>query len=42
MITLGSLDHAEAVRYLGDARVEMNAAMEQLLSECEEQVLAVA
>ena len=42
MITPGSLDHAEAVRYLGDARVEMNAAMEQLLSECEEQVLAEA
>lgn len=42
MISLGSLDHAEAVRYLGDARVEMNAAMEQLLCECEEQVLAAA
>ena len=42
MITPGPLDHAEAVRYLGDARVEMNDAMEQLLADCEEQVLSVA
>lgn len=42
MITLGPLDHSEAVRYLGDSRVRMNAAMEQLLDECEEQVLAEA
>ena len=42
MITLGPLDRAEAVRYLGDARVEMNDAMEHLLADCEEQVLSVA
>lgn len=42
MISLRPLDHAEAVRYLGGARVKMNAAMEQLLTDCEEQVLAEA
>lgn len=42
MIELGHLNHAEAVRYLGDARVEMNATMEALLNECEERVLAAA
>lgn len=42
MISLGPLDRAEAVRYLGDARVAMNPGMEQLLSECEAEVLAAA
>ncbi len=42
MIRLEALDRAEAVRYLGDARVQMNSAMEHLLDECEEQVLRVA
>lgn len=42
MISLGPLDHREAVRYLGDSRVRMTDAMEALLSECEEEVLAAA
>lgn len=42
MITLGPLDHREAVRYLGDSRVEMTDEMEALLSECEEEVLSAA
>ncbi len=42
MISLGPLDRAEAVRYLGDARVAMNPDMERLLEECEAEVLAAA
>ncbi|MBO4383356.1 MAG: methionine synthase [Clostridia bacterium] len=42
LITLHSLDRAEAVRYLGDARVAMNPEMERLLEECEREVLATA
>lgn len=42
MITLGPLDHAEAVRYLGGAGVAMNTDMEQLLATCEEEVLRTA
>ena len=42
MIQLGPLDHREAVRYLGDSRVAMNARMEQLLAECEEEVQKAA
>lgn len=42
MITLGPLDHREAVRYLGDSRVAMTDEMEALLTECEEEVLKAA
>lgn len=42
MISLGHLDRAEAVRYLGDARVAMNPEMERLLEACEAEVLAAA
>ncbi|MBQ8062602.1 MAG: methionine synthase [Clostridia bacterium] len=42
MMTLGPLDHREAVRYLGDSRVAMTEEMEALLTECEEEVLAAA
>lgn len=42
MITLGPLDHREAVRYLGDSRVKMTDEMEALLTECEEEVLGAA
>ena len=42
MIELHALNRAEAVRYLGDASVEMNASMEALLDECEKEVLANA
>lgn len=36
---LDSLNRAEAVRYLGDARVQMNDSMQHLLDECETEVL---
>lgn len=36
---LDSLNRAEAIRYLGDARVEMNNSMQHLLDTCEEEVL---
>lgn len=39
MISLGPLNRKEAVRYLGDSRVAMNAEMEHLLDVCEEEVL---
>ena len=42
MITLKALDHGEAVRYLGGAGVAMNECMEQLLLECEADILAEA
>ncbi len=42
MITLDPLNRAEAVRYLGDASVEMNETMEQLLDTCENEVLQYA
>ncbi len=42
MFTLHSLDREEAVRYLGGAGVRMNDVMEQLLDDCEQEVLATA
>lgn len=42
MVSLGQLDHAEAVRYLGGAGVAMNAGMESLLASCEEEILTAA
>lgn len=36
---LDSLNRAEAIRYLGDAKVEMNDSMQHLLDECEAEVL---
>ena len=42
MITLQPLSRREAVRYLGGARVQMNAAMEQLMDECEAELMRTA
>ena len=42
MITLRPLNRREAVRYLGGARVHMNAEMERLLDECEAELLRAA
>ena len=42
MITLRPLNRREAVRYLGGARVQMNAEMERLLDECEAELLRAA
>lgn len=36
---LDSLNRKEAIRYLGDARVEMNDSMQHLLDICEKEVL---
>lgn len=42
MLTLGPLNRAEAVRYLGDAKVEMNDEMAHLLDVCEKKILRTA
>ncbi len=39
MIKLSSLNRHECIRYLGDAKVEMNSKMEKLLDICEQEVL---
>ena len=41
MITLQSLNKAEAVRYLGGAGVAPNDAMNALLDDCERELLSV-
>lgn len=41
MITLDSINRRETVRYLGGARVAMNADMERLMDACEQQLLRV-
>ena len=42
MITLQPLDRKEAARYLGGARVAMNADMECLMDDCERELLSAA
>lgn len=42
MIELKSINTAEALRYLGGGRVEMNEAMEALMNECEQLILSEA
>lgn len=39
MIELSSLNRQECVRYLGNAKVQMNSKMEELLDICEQEVL---
>lgn len=42
MITLHPLSRSETARYLGGAHVQMNAAMERLMDECEAELLHTA
>lgn len=39
MIELSSLNRQECIRYLGNANVEMNSKMEELLDICEQEIL---
>lgn len=42
MIELSSLNRQECVRYLGNAKVQMNSQMEKLLDICEREVIETA
>lgn len=42
MIALDRINRQEALRYLGDGRVEMNSSMQALMDACEEELLSVA
>lgn len=42
MIKLESINYNEAIRYLGDSRVQMNSQMESLITQCEDLIIKAA
>ena len=42
MIELTEINRAEALRYMGGSKVEMNEIMEALLNSCEKDIIKAA